>query len=823
MLFCLTSQAFSNESAQILPGIVELTGGSSSQRLLLQSVTAEGLTSRHINSDVEWSTQDSNIATVADGVVTSVSDGETTIVARIKHPQGNYREFSVPVKVSKSDRKSNLEFGNHVQAVLSKANCNMGACHGALAGKGGFRLSLRGYDSIADHFTSTKEDRGRRVDLTYPERSLLLMKPTGKVPHKGGVRLAEDSADYRLLLRWIQEGAQGPEETESKLEVLQVYPTEIQLSAGDRQPIVVTARYSDGRVEDVTQWAKFSSTNESVASVDEEGSITILGSGQSSINVWFASRIESVRVTVPYSDTIPDEAFNELAEANPIDSAVKAQLRKLNIAPSVRTSDLEFVRRVYLDVIGMMPTTQEAQAFLADQDPQKRTKLIDSLLERPEYVDYWAYRWSDLFMLNGAILQVDGVKAYYQWIRSHVANNTPWDRFAKDILTATGEATENGATNFYALNQDPESMTENACQAFMGLSIGCAKCHNHPLEKWTNDQYYAMANMFARVRAKGWAGETRNGTADRTVVVLDRGDLIQPNRGKPQAPAPLDGNALPINDPSDRRVALADWMTAPDNPYFTRAIVNRVWHGYFGVGIVEPVDDLRESNPESNPALMKLLCDHLIENKYDLKSLMRLILNSETYQRSSVVNLNNAADDRYFSHCYPRRLLAEVLHDCVVQVTQIDSEFTQIEFPGNDRRKVDFYPKGTRAIQLYDSAVENKFLRSFGRNQRRIVCECERSNEPSVVQVLHINNGETINDKLAATNSIVDQYIAQFSDQPAELVKQAYWRSLTREPTNAELESMLKELPAKDSAEYRTAIEDLFWSLMSSQEFLFQH
>ncbi len=306
------------------------------------------------------------------------------------------------------------------------------------------------------------------------------------------------------------------------------------------------------------------------------------------------------------------------------------------------------------------------------------------------------------------------------------------------------------------------------------------------------------------------------------MVVLERGDLIQPNRGKPQPPAPLDGEPLAIDDPTDRRIALADWMTSPNNPYFTRAIVNRVWHGYFGVGIVEPVDDLRESNPESNPALMKALCDYLVEHDYDLKALMRFILNSETYQRSSAVALNNSADSRFFSHYYPRRLIAEVLHDSIVQVTNVDSEFTQIEFPGNDRRKVDFYPKGTRATQLYDSAVENKFLRSFGRNQRRIVCECERSNEPSVVQVLHINNGETINDKLAASGSVVDQFIAAYVS-PQELISQAYLRCLAREPNQDELDRLIKEIPSPDSSDYRLAIEDLFWSLMSSQEFLFQH
>lgn len=819
----LALHAEEHPSAQILPSSVELTGKDATQQLLLQSIRDNGSIGKSVQAPIAWTIVDSDVATLENGMVKALQDGESTIQAKWTSESGEAKEVSIPLKVQGTGGPKNVEFGNHIEAILAKAACNTGACHGALAGKGGFKLSLNGYDAMADHFTSTAEDKGRRIDLDYPERSLLLLKPTGKVAHKGGVRLKEDCEDYRTILRWITDGAMAPQEADPKLQILSVYPAEVELAAGDHQKIVATARYNNGRVEDISQWAKFTSTNESVASVDAQGNITVMAPGQSSINVWFASRIESVRVVVPYTDNLPSDAFVAFTETNPIDGAVGSHLERLNLAPSEKCSDQEFVRRVYLDTIGQLPTPDEVRSFMSSDDAEKRTKLIDALLERPEYVDYWAYRWSDLFMLNGALLQVDGVKAYYEWIHNHVAKNTPWNEFAHEILTATGEALNNGATNFYALNQDPESMTENACQAFMGLSIGCAKCHNHPLEKWTNDQYYSMANMFARVRAKGWAGEVRNGTAERTLVVLDRGDLIQPNRGKPQPPAPLDAPALDFDDPTDRRIALSKWMTSPDNPYFTRAIVNRVWHAYFGVGIVDPVDDLRESNPESNPELMKYLCDYLVANDYDLKSLMRLILSSATYQRSSVTRLNNENDTRYFSHYYPRRLMGEVLLDCIVQVTSVDSSFTQIEFPGNDHRKVDFYPKGTRAVQLYDSAVENKFLRSFGRNQRRIVCECERSNEPSVVQVLHINNGETINDKLADSNSIVTQYIAQYADQPAEMIRNAYMRCLSREPSESELQNLVKELPSKDDAGYRIAIEDLFWSLMSSREFLFSH
>ncbi len=810
-------------AAVVLPASVSLVGPASSQKLLLQSQIDSGVIGSAIEQPVKWETSDPSVAAVSQGIVTAVGDGAAVVTARWTTESGAESKVSVDVTVSETQQPREIEFSSHVQAVLARAGCNMGACHGALAGKGGFRLSLRGYDSESDFYTIAREDLGRRVELNSPELSLLLLKPSGKVPHKGGVRLPVDSEGYRVLQDWIKQGAHAPKPSAAKLETLTVYPSGLELKVGDEQAIVVTAKYSDGRTDDVTQWARFSSSDESVANVDEGGIVKVIGNGQTSISVWFASRIENSQILVPFTEDIPPVTFEELKTANAIDAAVKQHLVQLNVAPSGKTTDQEFVRRVYLDTIGKLPTAEEILAFHENSDSNKRSKLIDELLERPEYVDYWAYRWSDLFMLNGAILQVDGVKSYYHWIRNHVEKNTQWDQFASQILTATGEALENGATNFYALNQDPESMTENACQAFLGLSIGCAKCHNHPLEKWTNDQYYAMANMFARVRAKGWAGETRNGDAHRTVVVLDRGDLIQPNKGKPQPPAPLDAPPLDSNSPEDRRVELAQWMTSPSNPYFTRAIVNRVWHAYFGVGIVEPVDDLRASNPESNPLLMQTLTEYLIEHKYDLKSLMRLILNSETYQRSSQTRLNNAADVRFFSHYYPRRLIAEVLHDNIVQVSKIDTEFTQIEFPGNDRRKIDFYPKGTRAIQLYDSAVENSFLRTFGRNQRRIVCECERSNEPSVVQVLHINNGDTINDKLAGPDSIVGDFMKVSGDDSAALVKNAYLRCLSREPNAREQQQMVDLIASADESQKRQAIEDLFWSLMSSREFLFQH
>jgi len=428
-------------------------------------------------------------------------------------------------------------------------------------------------------------------------------------------------------------------------------------------------------------------------------------------------------------------------------------------------------------------------------------------------------------MLNGTRLRPAALKAYYQWIHKQVADNVPWDQFTRAIVTATGESVENGPTNFYALSQSPEDMTENVCQAFLGLSIGCAKCHNHPLEKWTNDQYYGMASLFARVKAKGWGGEGRSGDGRRTLYVVESGELVQPRTGKPQPPAPLDGRPLDFDDPTDRRLALAHWLTAPENPYFARSIANRVWASYFGVGLVEKVDDMRASNPASNDALLAAVADFLVAHKFDLKALMRAILQSNAYQRTSRPLPGNRLDHRFYSRYYPRRMMAEVLHDAIAQVTQVPTRFDAIAFPGADREKTNFYPMGTRAVQLYDAAVDNDFLQKFGRNPRRIVCECERSDVPTIVQVLHLSNGATLNDKLHAPGNRLDTLLKlrRAGMSTATVVDDLYLACLSRYPTETERRRLLDLLPPPAAPAEAEVLEDMFWGLMSSREFLFNH
>lgn len=800
----------------IIPDQIVLDGPLARQRVIVNDQRVGELAGLPAD-EPQWLIEDDSIAAVEDGLVKPLRSGKTRLVARLGE-----RMATAEIEVRHWVEKPSWNFRNHVLPVLSKASCNSGACHGALAGKGGFRLSLRGYDPETDHHTITAQARGRRIELADPGRSLLLAKPSGAIPHKGGLRFNVGSHEYRVLSEWIASGASGPDPNDARLESLEVLPERSRLRPGTEQQMVVRARYTDGRVEDVTHWAKFASANEAVAAVSESGRVTVVGHGEGAITAWFSSQIVIARVTVPFPNEVSEETYTAASRRNFIDDLVLEQLQRLKLPPSPDCDDATFIRRVSIDTTGRLPSAERVREFMADTRPDRRDLLIEELLQSPEFVDYWTYRWSDLLLINGDMLRPEPVKAYYQWISSHVERNTPWDQFVRQIVTATGSSVENGATNFYALHQDPEGMTENVSQAFLGLSIGCAKCHNHPLEKWTNDQYYAMANLFARVRAKGWGGDARNGDGIRTLYVANRGDLIQPLRGKPQPPAPLDGESIDFNDPRDRREHLADWLVSNENPYFARSITNRVWANYFGVGLVESVDDMRVSNPASNEELLAAASRYLVENRFDLKQLMRLILQSATYQRSSEVLAGNQAETRFYSRYYPRRMMAEVMLDAVSDVTDVPTPFTQIVYSGADKRGTDFYPLGTRAIQLYDSAVDSYFLKTFGRNQRRITCECERSDEPSMVQVLHISNGDTINGKLQADKNRITALLAgHLSD--AEVVDQAYLVALSRYPTEAEKLALVEILGESAADERRAVLEDLFWSLLSSREFLFNH
>jgi hypothetical protein len=800
----------------VLPPKSVLTGSESSQRLIV--LNREGGQLLDEAKGVVFSSSDNKVVTVEDGKVVPKGNGNATITA--KEVGGAVATAEIEVKGVEVAKE--WSFRNHVVPILSKEGCNMGSCHGAISGKGGFRLSLRGYDPETDFKRITREARGRRIELGDPGRSLLLTKATTALKHTGGRHIEVGSRDYRVLSEWIAAGAYPPRGNDARLVGLEVFPELSTLEVGDSQNILVRAHYSDGREEDVTHWAKFTSSNEAVVTTDKSGRVKIVGNGEGAVTAWFSSQIVLARFSAPWKNNIPADVFTRAPRRNFVDDLVLEQLQRLRLKPSPRAGDSEFIRRLFIDTAGMLPTPDETRVFLADQSPDKRDRLIEQLLGRKETVDYWAYRWSDMLLVSGRKLRPESVRAYYQWIRERVAEDTPWDEIVRAVVTAKGESDINGATNFFGVHQDPEMMAENVAQTFMSISLACAKCHDHPMDKWTNDQYYAFANLFARVRAKGWGGDAGNGDGRRTVYVEPRGDLIQPRTGKSQAPTPLDAEPVPGDAEGDRREYLADWLTSPDNKYFSRSITNRIWANYFGRGLVDPVDDLRQSNPASNETLLQAMADYLVDNDFDYKALMRLILQSETYQRSSEALYENREEDRFFSRQYPRRLMAEVLHDAIVSVTGVPSDFTAVARNDGSSEKTEFYPKGTRALELFDSAVDSYFLKTFGRNERELACECERSNQPSLIQVLHVANGDTINDKVHDKASVVGRLLKSGANN-GKLVEEAYLLCLSRMPQERELAGFTKILEGVSGEQKKEAVEDLFWALMTSREFLFQH
>jgi uncharacterized protein DUF1553/uncharacterized protein DUF1549/Big-like domain-containing protein len=711
------------------------------------------------------------------------------------------------------DNPFEWSFRNHVQPVLAKAGCSSGACHGAAAGQNGFKLSLRGYDDEADFLALTRHALGRRIVPTDPGRSLMLLKPTVAVPHKGGKRFEVDSLDYRVLAEWIAAGTPGPKADDTRIERIEILPEQVVLKPGAIQQLLVRAHFSDGHTEDVTHWAKYTAANGSVTQVDDTGNVSVVGNGEGAITAWYLSRIAIATVTVPYANKVAPSVFAKAKRRNFIDDLVLEKLRSLNLPPSSRCTDAEFLRRAYLDTIGVLPTSEEAREFLLIKSANKRDELIEQLLNRPEFVDYWSYKWSDLLLVSSKKLKTAAMWSYYNWIRNNVAANTPWDKFVVQLITAQGSALENGGANFYVLHDDPRVMSETTSQAFLGMSINCAKCHNHPMEKWTNDQYYKMANLFARVRTKAGSSD-----GDNIIFAASDGDLVQPRTGHPQPPTPLDGKPVPMDSPEDRRVQLAAWLVSRDNPYFTRAIVNRVWANFFGVGLVDAVDDMRATNPASNEKLLSAAAKYLADQKYDLKVLMREILQSETYQRSSTPLPENAADTRFYSRYYPRRLMAEVMLDAFSQVTGAPTEF-QVDLRNENRGLGEKYPVGLRALQLPDTKIFSYFLKTFGRADREKTCECERASEPSVTQLLHIANGDTINKKLEAKDNRISKLLAA-STPNEKIIEDAYLSALSRYPTGAEQEKLHKLLVEAKGSERRTVVEDMYWAVLSSKEFL---
>jgi hypothetical protein len=795
------------QKLSVLPPTVELTGPEARQQLV-----AEGTVTDHQEDwtrATEWSSSNPKIATVDEhGLVRPTGDGEVRITAR-----SHQVTSTNVVRVKEAHAPFQWSFRNHVIPVLTKMGCNSGACHGALAGKNGFKLTLRGYDPDADYATLTRQSVGRRVSLADPPASLMLAKPSFAIPHGGGKRFAQDSLEYRVIEEWIAAGAPPPAPTDAEVRALEVFPAAAVLAPEAEQQLVVRARYSDGHSDDVTRWVKFGSSNEGVATVDDWGHVKMTGSGEAAITLSYSSRVLYARLSVPFPNQITAETYERFPRRNFIDGLVIDKLTRLHIAPSKLADDATFLRRAYLDAAGVLPTSEEVENFLADTAVDKRAKVVDRLMERDEFVDYWAYKWSDLLLVSTRRLNSTAMWAFYDWIRDSVRKNKPWDQFAKEIFLSSGSTRQNGALNYFVLHKDPIDLSENATQAFLGQRIMCARCHNHPLEKWTQTQYYQMANLFARVGVKNGATGGEN-----IVFAKTSGDVLHPRLARALPPTPLDGQSMAIDSPEDRRAVFANWLTSPNNAMFARTVVNRVWANFMGRGLVDPVDDVRATNPASNEELFAALAKDFVDHGYDIQRLIRLIMNSSAYQLSSEANATNQADNIYYSKHIVRRLSAEVILDAMSQVTG-----TPTTFAG--------YPAGTRALQLPDTQVKSDFLTSFGRPARNICDAAERSSDPTIAQALAVINGDTLNKKLSAADGTIALFLKLgLSDR--RILEYMFLSAFSRYPTDSERQALTAALDgvklAKGTEEarrdaHRQGLEDMVWAMLTSKEFLFDH
>jgi Protein of unknown function (DUF1553)/Protein of unknown function (DUF1549)/Bacterial Ig-like domain (group 2) len=815
LLSILSAATSTAADLKFYPGDVSLEGPRASQQLLLVEDDG-GRAMADRTAGAKFISENPRVATVDEaGLIRPVSDGETTISATAAG-----KSAVAKVRVSKAKDPTPPSFRNDVLPILTRAACNSGACHGALAGKGGLKLSLRGYDPDADHFVLTRQALSRRVDRSEPAQSLMLLKATRSMPHGGGTRVEAGSWQYRVILDWIAGGAAGVSPADPTVERIEVLPRRAVLKPKDTLRTVVLARYTDGRVADVSRLAKFVSSEATVAEVDEDGLIKVTAPGEAAVSAIFNNRVATVAVASTFPNTVEAKAFAESPTANFIDEHVLRKLCELRLPPSGQTMDSEFIRRAYLDAAGILPTPDELAKFLADKSPDKRSRLIDALLERPEFVDYCAYKWCDVMLVSTRKLPQPAMWAFYRSIRQAVADNRPWDRFARDLLLSTGSSLQRGGGNLFVLHKDVAELSESVAVTFLGTSITCARCHNHPLEKWTQDQYWAMANLFSRVGMK-------NGDRGGEVILSPEteGNALHPRKNVPMPPTPLDGKPLALDDPTDRRLHFADWLTNPDNPYFAKALVNRVWKNFLGRGLVEAEDDIRETNPPTNSELFDALAKDFVGHQYDVKHLIRLVMNSAAYQRSSRPVKGNESDDRFYSRYLVRRLSGEVILDALSQVTGVPTPFTQIYTGvegGTEATKN--YPEGLRALQLPDSRVASKFLDAFGRPDRTQTCSCERQQDSTVSQALMLNNGQSLNDKLRSPKARLNGWLTE-NTSDADFVRRVFELALSREPTAGELSKMTTLL--KDSgrtpAARREALEDVFWAVLTSREFLFNH
>jgi hypothetical protein len=701
-----------------------------------------------------------------------------------------------------------VSFELDVMPILTARGCNAGACHGKQRGQNGFQLSLLGFDPDFDFAALTMNARGRRVFPAAPERSLLLQKPTGEVPHGGGLRLEPAGDDYEVVRQWISQGMPRRIDGEPKLERVTVEPSELLMAPGEEQPLRVTAHYSDGSTRDVTGRTSFQSNDSPIVAVNPAG-VMKAGPipGETAIMSRYMSLIAVTNVAIPLAGEVPDQVYEQAPRNNFIDDLVWKKLKSLRIAPSEGVDDAKFLRRAHLDLIGTLPTSDEARAFLADSSSGKRAALIDSLLERPEYADHWANKWADLLRPNPYRVGIKATFNFDNWIREQFRQNRPYDEFVRDLLTAQGSTWRNGATTLFRDRREPDEIATMVSRLFLGVRLECAKCHHHPFEKWGQDDFYSFAAYFARVGRKGTGLSPPISGGEEMVLTAKKGSVEHPLTGETLAPRPLFGEAPKIEENRDPRESLAAWIASDDNDYFARVQVNRIWADLMGRGIVDPVDDLRTTNPATNEPLLAALAAEFRAQKYDLKRLIRTIATSHVYALSSVPNERNVADTRNYSRHYRERLRAEVLAGAIDDVSGVYGAFEAM-------------PPRSRANQIWTHRVDSLFLDTFGRPDPNQDPPCERTGDSTVTQTLHLMNAPAIHAKVTSDEGLAAK-LAAGSKTPEEIAEELYLTVYSRFPDEEE-RAIAREFFQQEGTTRRQATEDILWALVNTPEFVFK-
>ena len=777
------------------------------QQLFATGIYSSGQLRDHTRS-VQYSSEPAGIVQVdATGYMVPLKDGK----AIVKAVGSNNITADVPVEVTGVANDVPINFPNQIVPIFTKLSCNSGGCHGKASGQNGFKLGLLGFFPEDDHEFLVKEGRGRRIFPTSPGQSLLLTKPIGKSPHGGGKRMEADGYEYRLISRWIEQGMPYGSDKDPVVVSIKCLPEGRLMDRGADQQITVQATYSDGSTEDVTRMALFEANDPEMAEVSVTGLVKTLDlAGEVAIMARYQGQVAVFRSTIPLGAEIAAKP----AVKNFIDEAIVGKLDVLGIPASPVCDDGTFLRRVYIDLTGTLPTEAEAAEFLASTDANKRANVINKLVDSPSYADYFANKWN-LVLRNKKRNndQTAPTYGFHKWIWSSLYENKPYDQFVREILTASGNADDNPPVAWYREVDQPNEQVEDVSQLFLGLRIQCARCHHHPFEKWSQDDYYGMAAFFARVGRKNIIGGN-NQMRDKRIFNIDNQGPAQARNersGKMLSPTGLGSKPYTVTADDDARVLLADWMSDPQNPFFAKAVVNRYWKHFFSRGIVEPEDDMRETNPPANPELLNKLAQDFIAHKFDLKHLVRTICNSSTYQLSSLPNEYNLKDKQNFSRYYPKRLTAEVLYDAFHQVTATGQNFGGM-------------PAGTRSMQLPDpGAAQNVyFLKVFGQPQGDTACECERSQEANLAQSLHLLNSSEVQGKIADGNGRSGKF-ANDKDRPTDAkIKELYRWVYSREPDAEEMKIALAHVE-KHKDNPKLAYEDIIWALINSKEFLFNH